>query len=156
MKLFPTIAIASALALGACTTAQVSETETYATQVLAGLSAVLSSPRIEADLGANLAKAQAALADANEANAVLTGAASSLVSATTQSAAQQISADTETVVALVDAIPGVPASVSTIVTALGVVVPVMLASVDIAMPSKATPSGMSLQQAQSILSHPAA
>jgi hypothetical protein len=59
MKLFPTIAIASALALGACTTAQVSETETYATQVLAGLSAVLSSPVIEADLGANLAKAQA-------------------------------------------------------------------------------------------------
>ena len=61
------LGLPAAVLLAACgsTAPTVSSVETYAQNVLNGLSAVLALPTIQKDLGANLAKAQAALDDAS-------------------------------------------------------------------------------------------
>ena len=144
-----------AVLLAACgsTAPTVSSVETYAQNVLNGLSAVLALPTIQADLGANLAKAQAALDDAQAAYAALTGGVGSLINTTSQTTTQQISSDATTILGLVQMVPGIPSAVATILTAIQVVLPVMLASVGVTS-TKAAPSSMSLHDAMAALSSP--
>ena len=142
-----------AVLLAACgsTAPTVSSVETYAQNVLNGLSAVLALPTIQADLGANLAKAQAALDDAQAAYAALTGGVGSLINTASQTTTQQISSDATTILGLVQMVPGIPSAVATILTAIQVVLPVMLASVGVTS-TKAAPSSMSLHDAMAVLS----
>lgn len=126
----------------------------YAQDILSGLTAIDSSTVIRADMGtATTAKVDAALADAVTAVGVLTNVGQAITLNSAQAAVTQIQSDVNIILPLVAAVPGLPASASTVITALQVVLPILLTTVELSAPVSAKAGGMSLSDAQGILKH---
>jgi hypothetical protein len=151
----------AATALAGCATASsgttvtVSTIEGYAQDVINGVVALTASPSILALLTASqVAAVNAATADAQTVLTQVTSAGTTVLLATAQGWAQQIETDANTVVGLLALVPGIPAAASTIITAIDVLLPILLTSVQIAVPAKAMQGGMSVPQARAILAAP--
>jgi hypothetical protein len=154
-------AFLAATALAGCATASsgtsviVSTIEGYAQDVINGVSALVASPSITALLSASqVASVTGALKDANTILGEITGAGTTVILGTAQGWAQQIETDTNTVVGLLADVPGIPASATVIIDAINVLLPILLTSVQLAVPAKAVRGGMSVNQAEQILAAP--
>ena len=154
-------ALLAATALAGCATASsgttitVSTIEGYAQDVLNGIAALTAAPSITALLSASqVAAVNAALADANTVLSSIKAAASSVLLGTAQGWATQIETDANTVVGLLADVPGIPASATIIIQAVNALLPILLTSVQLAVPAKATQGGISVDQAMAVLANP--
>jgi hypothetical protein len=155
----PVLAAAGCTTLGTVTpTIAVSKISGYFQAAVNGLSAIVLSSAIQADLGASgTTTAKNALADAQNVLNDVTAAATTVASATAQGWAQEIQTDANAVLPLVSTIPGLPASVTTIITAVEVVLPILLAAVGSQLAASAraaAPTTMTIDQALAILKAP--
>jgi hypothetical protein len=164
LKLAPAVAALPVLAAAGCTTfSTVTPTVAIATvsgyfqAAVNGLAAIVADPTIQTDLGANLKTVQNALTDAGNVLKDVIGAATTVAAATAQGWAQEIQTDANTVLPLIEAIPGLPASATTIITAIQVVLPILLAAVGSQLAASAraaAPTTMTLTQALAVLKAP--
>jgi hypothetical protein len=153
--LLATSALAACATQAPSVTVTVNKIEGYFQSVVNGINALAASPAILALMSATQVAAVNALsANAQTVINEVEAAASTVLQGTAQGWASQIEVDFNQLVALLGSIPGVPANATTIIEAINVLLPILLASVQAAVPTMAKPSGMSPDQATAILANP--
>lgn len=132
----------------------------YAEDIEDGVTAILASPTIQADLTpADFANVSAAVNQIEATTKLLEVASGGISQATALGYVQQIESDTNIVISTVSAVKTLPPEAITVMTAIEVIEPIILASVQAATTppapapaAKATVSGMTPAQAHTILS----
>jgi hypothetical protein len=155
-------ALLASTALAACTTPQqasatvvVSSIEGYVQDVINGVTALTASASITSLLTpTEVSAVNGAVSDATTVLADIKAAASTVILTTAQGWAAQVEGDVNTVVGLLALVPGIPSAASTIIEAINVLLPILLTSVQLAVPAKASQSGMTPSQAHVILTNP--
>jgi len=134
----------------------------YAEDIEAGVTAILASPTIQADMTpTQFAQVSTAVNDIEATTKLLEASSGTLTQAAALGYVQEIETDTDLVISTVSALPNLPASAVTVMTAIQVIEPIILASVQAGLTppvpapaAKATLSGMTTAQAQGVLAHP--
>lgn len=132
----------------------------YAEDIENGLSAILASPTIQADLTpAQFVQMTAALGKVEATTKLLEVASGQITQATALGYVQEIESDTNTIIAIASTAKGLSPEAVTVMTAIQVIEPIILASVQAGLATntppaqaKATLSGMTPDQAANILS----
>jgi hypothetical protein len=120
--------------------------------ITAGLNALYTTPAIQAALSPAALKTLAtALSEANAMAAQISGSTSAVTLPTAQNWVQTLATDTSTMLALVNAVPGLPPQVTTVVTAIQTLLPLIEVAVSLASTAAVAATPMTPTQARQIL-----
>jgi hypothetical protein len=120
--------------------------------ITAGLNALSTTPAIQAALSpAALNTLATALGEAKAMAAQVSGSTSAVTLPTAQGWVQTLANDTSTMLALVNAMPGLPPQVSVVVTAIQTLLPLVEVAVSLASTAAVAATPMTPSQARQIL-----
>jgi len=120
--------------------------------ITAGLTALAATPAIQAALSpATLQTLTTALSEAKAMAAQISGATTAVALPTAQGWVQTLANDVSTMLALVNAVPGLPPQVSSVVTAIQTLLPLVEVAVSLASTAAVAATPMTPTQAREIL-----
>jgi hypothetical protein len=120
--------------------------------ITAGLNALCTTPAIQAALSpAALNTLATALGEAKAMAAQISGSTSAVTLPTAQGWVQTLANDTSTMLALVNAVPGLPPQVGIVVTAIRTLLPLVEVAVSLASTAAVAATPMTPSQARQIL-----
>jgi len=149
------LALAPIAAAAACTSPSTVDLQQIAgdvADITTGLNALSTTPAIQAALSpAALNTLATALGEAKAMAAQITGSASAVTLPTAQGWVQTLANDTSTMLALVNAVPGLPPQVAIVVTAIQTLLPLVEVAVSLASTAAVAATPMTPSQARQIL-----
>jgi hypothetical protein len=151
------VAGAALAGLSACATSptvSLSTFETYAQNVVTGIEALASSVSVTSLLtAAQISSLNSYVTAAKTALSQIESAASAVILSSAQGYVSAIQTAVSQAISIINSYVSLPTSVTQIITAIETVMPVLVAAVQLSLVA-AKRTGMSLQDAQTILAHP--